>query len=100
LTPILLTSWSIFPSSFVGEEDARPDFPVPLHEGSLPPTLTSMAGRTRWRVICMSPNLLKAGFCVGPCLSACFAHPLIEHLSVFGQVHVDEVHYDDSSHIT
>ena len=29
-----------------------------------------------------------------------FAHALVEHLSVFRQVHVDEVHYDDSSHIT
>ena len=27
------------------------------------------------------------------------AHPFVEHLPVFGKVHVDEVHHDDASHV-
>ena len=33
--------------------------PEPKQVGQVSSTFTSMAGRTRWRVICISPNLLR-----------------------------------------
>ncbi len=38
--------------------------------------------------------------CLAPALLHVLAHALIEQLSVFGKIHVDEVHHNDSSHIT
>ena len=37
---------------------------------------------------------------LGTVLLHVLAHALIEQLSVFGKIHVDEVHHNDSSHIT
>ena len=51
--------------------------PFPKQVGQISVVLTSIAGRTRWRVICISPNLLSGRIlcrALSFCMLATFVH--------------------------
>ena len=47
--------------------------PLPTQVGQASVVFTSIAGRTRWRVICISPNLLSGKMCIR---DRCCPYPL------------------------
>ena len=58
-TLCLLTKQSIFPSRLSVNRIEGLMVPVPKQVGQASDVSTSIAGRTRWRVICIRPNLLS-----------------------------------------